>query len=327
MFFNVYFIRGRGMGVDGVLWSTVLGWGLPALVYGVATAPRLRWRFDGAVARRMIRFSLPLVPFALVTFTVAASGRLFLQHSHGREAVGIFSAANRVALILSLLCVTPFQTAWGYLGLDFVRLESAREIFSRAFTYLLLVGLGCFLLALVAGRELILLFGKTYYLPALPYVDMLMAGYLMLLFFYWGNVPLVAKDKTHLVLLLSLPAFIVAVGGGWLVIPHYGIRGACGVFVAGLALQAGATGLVGGRMVGFRPETVRVLKILVAFAIPYGIGRGLLAVWPGGRLAIELGQLGGFPLLLGLFGFLTRGEIERLREFRRYLPGSQGAGR
>ncbi|KPL05642.1 hypothetical protein AMJ85_11495, partial [candidate division BRC1 bacterium SM23_51] len=53
MFFNIYFIKWRGMGLEGVLWSSLLGWGLPALVYGAVSARGLPWRFDRAVARRL----------------------------------------------------------------------------------------------------------------------------------------------------------------------------------------------------------------------------------------------------------------------------------
>lgn len=328
MFFNIYFIKWRGMGLEGVLWSSLLGWGLPALVYGAVSARGLPWRFDRAVARRLLRFALPLVPYGLIAFSLMISGRLFLQHFRDAERVGIFSTANRIALIFMLVCVTPFQTVWGYLGLDYFRRADAREIFSRAFTYLLLTGLWVFLLVSAVGREIILRFGKAHYLPALPYVDPLMAGYLMLLFFCWANIAMVGREMTVRILLISLPPFAVALGGGWLAIPRYGdgVGAACAVFVAAMAVHAALTAVAGRSLIGFRLEKARVLRVLVAFAVTYGVGHALMGKLPNWRLVIALSQIVAFPLVLLVFGFLTRGEVERLRDLGRQLIGALSRG-
>jgi len=327
MFFNIYFIKIRGMGLEGVLWSTVLGGGIPALAYGAINVRSLRWQFDSTIARRLFHFALPLVPVTLVSFFLVASGRLFLQHfrdleSVGPEAVGILATANRVALILMLVSVTPFQTAWGYLGLDCLRRPDAREILSRVFTYLLLIGLWTFLLVSTVGREVILLFGKGNYLLALPYVDPLAAGYLMLLFFYWANIVLVGRNMTGQILLISLAPFAIALVGGWLAIPRHGVGGACAVFLTAMAVHAGLTAVVGNHLLGFTLEKVRVGKILLAFAIPYGLGQQTFCIMPGGRLATGFAQIVAFPLLLWAFGFLTHGEMARLRDLRSHIFGS-----
>jgi O-antigen/teichoic acid export membrane protein len=276
-------------------------------------------QFSGAIARRLLRFALPLVPFSLVAFMLMISARLFLQHFQGAEAVGIFSAANRVALILMLVCVTPFQTAWGYLGLDYLRRTDAREIFSRTFTYLLAVSLWAFLIISAVGHAMILRFGKLHYLPALPYVDPLMAGYLAQLFFYWANIVLVGREMTVRILLISLVPFTLSVGGGWLAIPRYGLDAACVIFIAAMTIHAALTAVYAKRIIGFRSEKSRVLKILAVFVFVYGLGQILLCELPQWRVTISFTGIATFPLLLWLFQFLTRGEIARLQELRRTL--------
>jgi len=322
MGFNIYFVAWCGMGVAGVLWSSLLGWGVPAAVYALAALRGFRPRFDGRLARRLIGFSAPLVPYSLVAFFLMVSGRIFLQHFQGPGAVGIFSAANRVALILMLVCVTPFQTAWGYLGLDFLRRDDAPELFSRMFSYLLAWGLWAFLLVLSVGREMILVFGKERYAPALPYVGPLMAGYLMLLFFYWANIALVGRDMTVRVLLNSLPALAVALVGGWLVVPRFGIEGAIGVFVGAMAVHAAITAAWGKKLVGFRLERLRVLKVLGAFALAWLAGGVFAKLLPGWRLGAAVLELAAFPALLWAGGFLTPGEAERLRDLGRFFVGA-----
>jgi len=314
---NVYFVKWQGMGLDGVLWSTTLACALPALIYAVAGARGARLRFEGAIARRLFRFALPLVPFGLIALLLMISARLFLQHFHGAAAVGVFSAANRVALVLMLVCVTPFQTAWGYLGLDYLRHKDAREIFARMFTYLLVIGLWSFLLVAAVGREMILRFGKTHYLPSLPYVAPLMVGYLMVLFFYWANIVLVGHNMTARMLLISLLPFVISVGGGWITIPRYGIDAACILFPIAMATQTILTAFCARRIVGFGLEQSRVLKTLAAFFICYIVGEGILRAVPDWRLLIAVAEIAVFPLLLFAFGFLTHAEMAWLRKWYR----------
>jgi len=319
MALNIYFVKSRGMGLEGVIWSAALACAFPALIYALFGTRGARGRFDLAIARRLLRFALPLVPFSLVAFLLMISARLFLQHFHGAEVVGIFSAANRVALILLLVCVTPFQTAWGYLGLDYLRRADAGELFSRTFTYLLAWSLWGFLAISAVGREFILRFGASHYLPSLPYVDFLMAGYVMQLFFYWANIALVGREMTVRILLISLLPFAISIGGGWLAIPRYGLGAACGVLFTAMAIHALLTAIFAGRIIHFSLEKPRVAKALLAFALAYGFAWGLRSGLPQWRLVISLGPVAAFPLLLLALGFLTRGETVRLQELRRYV--------
>ena len=324
MGFNIWFIQFRGMGVAGALWATVLGWGLPPVVYALLRVGHLRWRFRWDMARRILGFALPLVPFAILVYAVTISGRLFLQHApaYGADAVGVLAAASRVALILNLVAVTPFQTAWGYLGLDFARRPDAPAIFGRSFTYLLAFGLWTFLAVSAAAREVVLLFGKTEYAPALPYIDPLMAGYLMVLFFYWANAPLMSVGATRRIMLIALGPFAVAIVGGWLTIPVYGIPAACLTFVTAMFLHAVLTAFFANRIVPLAIEKARVAKIVVAFVAIYGIGQAVLAVAIEWRLAVALVEIAAFPVVLWGTRFLTAGEIAEARALWRRASGT-----
>lgn len=319
MAFNIYFVRFRGMGIEGVLWSSVIAWAAPSLVLVVMRFRHLKWRFDSAIAGRLIRFVVPLVPFSLLSYAVMISGRLFLRHFHGADEVGIFLSANWVALILMLVCVAPFQTSWGYLGLDYLRRDDSREIFSRAFTYLLALGLWTFLGVAFVGRAMVIWFAKKEYIPALPYIDVMMAGYLSLLFFYWANPILMREEMTGRIFLLALPAVLISIVGGWLIIPTAGIAGACGIFAIAQATQAAGTALYGKALLGFSLEKARVAKILAVFAVVYGGGRYLGSVFPDLRLLITLGEAVLFPCLLFASRLMTSGEIAWLRSLPRLV--------
>jgi hypothetical protein len=121
---------------------------------------------------------------------------------------------------------------------------------------------------------------------------------------------------TGRVLLLTLPAFAIALGGGWMVIPHFGIAGACGVFVTAMASQSLLIALYGVRLMGLSLERNRVRKVLISFGVLYVAGRVLAALFPAADLVIFFLQIPAYPIALYLFRLPTDGE----RAWIRSLP-------
>lgn len=94
-------------GLGGGLESVVVAQGAAAaaaLALGVwFTRRNLRPRFDPQKLRRMLRFSLPLVPASVGVFATAWADRLAIQQELDLTQVGWYGAGFRVALVASLL--------------------------------------------------------------------------------------------------------------------------------------------------------------------------------------------------------------------------------
>ncbi|WP_314156718.1 lipopolysaccharide biosynthesis protein [Actinomyces oris] len=110
------------LGVEGYLWSFTIGYLVGGLVAFLGSAEyRLLapFRIDRALLRRMLVYSLPLVPNLLSWWLVSVSGRYVVLWGSGVVAAGLFTAASKMPALVNIVA-SVFQQAWQY--------STAREI-------------------------------------------------------------------------------------------------------------------------------------------------------------------------------------------------------
>ena len=110
------------LGVEGYLWSFTIGYLVGGLVAFLGSAEyRLLapFRFDRELLRRMLVYSLPLVPNLLSWWLVSVSGRYVVLWGSGLAAAGLFTAASKMPSLINIVA-SVFQQAWQY--------STAREI-------------------------------------------------------------------------------------------------------------------------------------------------------------------------------------------------------
>ena len=114
-------VRAR-MGVGGYLWSFTIGYlvgGLAAFLGSAEYRLLAPFRVDRALLRRMLVYSLPLVPNLLSWWLVSVSGRYVVLWGSGLVAAGLFAAASKMPSLINIVA-SVFQQAWQY--------STAREI-------------------------------------------------------------------------------------------------------------------------------------------------------------------------------------------------------
>ena len=109
-------------GIEGYLWSYTIGYlvgGLAAFLGSAEYRLLAPFRLDRALLRRMLVYSLPLVPNLLSWWLVSVSGRYVVLWGSGLAAAGLFTAASKMPSLINIVA-SVFQQAWQY--------STAREI-------------------------------------------------------------------------------------------------------------------------------------------------------------------------------------------------------
>ena len=110
------------LGVEGYLWSFTIGYlvgGLAAFLGSAEYRLLAPFRVDRVLLRRMLVYSLPLVPNLLSWWLVSVSGRYVVLWGSGLTAAGLFTAASKMPSLINIVA-SVFQQAWQY--------STAREI-------------------------------------------------------------------------------------------------------------------------------------------------------------------------------------------------------
>ena len=303
-----------------VVFVAVFHWGAVGLVVGnfVGTLAvyfalvayrreQLGLQFDRGLFREMQHFGLPLVPAALALWVINFVDRLFVAHYNGRGEVGVYSAAIKVASVITFV-MFAFRTAWPAFAYSIEDDREARRTYAFVLTYLLALA-SWIALALggLAPWWTRLLTAPKYHrasegIALLAFAGAVYAGYTVL------AIGSGRARKTQLNWVVTGVGAAANIGLNFWLIPAYGMVGA--------AISTAAAYVV--LFIGMTLYAQRVYRV------PYQWRRVTIAV--GAAVALTVGARAGhlplapsfvlvavYPVVLGLLGFYLPAERTRIR--------------
>lgn len=246
---------------------------------------RIRWAWDGALAKKMLVYALPLVVVGVAGVINQSSYITFQKYilpdslTENLSAGGIYAAATRLAIIMSL-----FTTAFNYAAEPFffqhAKAEGAKQMYAdvaKAFTIT-----ACILMAgLLLYLDLVQLIIGTSYRSGLSVVPILLLGFLFLGLYYNVSVWYKVTDRTHIGAMISACASAITILLNIVLIKAYGVEGSawaalgCYTFMIVMCYLIGRT---------YYPVPYELTRI----AIP--IAGALLTYWISLQLKTLLGD-------------------------------------
>lgn len=139
---NIWFILGLKLGIKGFFYAQLVS----GLIMSVAAFFMLRdWiavkYFDKTLLKRMLLFSLPLVPTAVASWGLNSTGGYFIQARLGAADVGLYQTGMTLSGILAFV-TTSFTQAWGPFAISVKDQKGALDFYARVFIiYISLIGL------------------------------------------------------------------------------------------------------------------------------------------------------------------------------------------
>ena len=268
---------------------------------------------DGALLRRMLDFSLPLMPAGVALWALNLADRFQVINLTSRSELGSYSAASKIALGI-MLPIAAFQTAWVPFANSFTDEAEAKRTYRAVFTYwTMLIAWAVVAISLFAPPYVHLLMPRTWW-GAAPVVPLLAGGSALYGAYMILSIGVNRSKRTKLTPVVNATAAAVNIGFNFLIIPAWGIVGAGISTVVGYAVLAGlgfANAQAGypvshdwGRVL--RTMALAALFMLASAEVVPATG------WVG--IPVRLALLAAFPAGLVAIGVLTRGERRRIQE-------------
>ncbi|MBR4627127.1 MAG: polysaccharide biosynthesis C-terminal domain-containing protein [Ruminococcus sp.] len=236
--FSLIFISGMDMGVSGFMLAGICS-DLGSAVFLFIAAGLRRYfdmsRFDAPLGKKMLRFSLPLVPTAVMWTFTGFSDQIFIGNIHsdkvftGVDAAGIYSAATKVPNLVSMVATVFFQ-AWNMSAIT--ENESAdREAFYEkvfaSFEAMLFIGAAGLMLILRPLSALIINYSTfPEYATAYRYTPLLIAAAVFTCLSFFLNGIYTATGHTKNAFWSIFAVCMVNIVLNLCLIPEWGIQGA-----------------------------------------------------------------------------------------------------
>jgi len=212
-----------------------------------------------ALARDMLRYSVPLVPNALLWWAVTSVSRFYLALDSGAEAVGIYGVAVRVSTIL-MAGSSVFLQAWQLSAIEQQDAVDGRVFEGSVFGVLsgLLILLSSFILVIL--KSALERFFEAPYFPAWRVVPPLLLGGIFLTLSSFVGTRYKVQMTTVRALWTSLVGALVAFAMSAALIPWLGAVGAA----LATCLGYGALWLLRIVDLGLPAMSVRETRLLTA---------------------------------------------------------------
>jgi O-antigen/teichoic acid export membrane protein len=236
--FNVTFIAGFHLGVTGFMISVILSDLLSGLflwaVAGLYKFFRPRY-LDKKVLRTMLRFSVPLIPSALLWLVTGFSDRLFIRYMSGpsglvgETAAGVYGVSTKIPNLISTISTIFFQ-AWNMSAIEENDSKDRSRFYHRVFdayqSFMFIASAG--LIVFVQILSAILIDSGTYpeYATAYQYTPVLIVSVLMMCFNQFLSSVYSATQHTTHSFWTSLVAAVVNIVLNIILIHAWGIMGA-----------------------------------------------------------------------------------------------------
>lgn len=164
--------------VEGLVWAILFARFLKLLLTLIFVKNFIRPFLSFKVIKKILKYSLPMVPAVAATWADRQSNRIILLYLIGLSGVGLFGTGARIAG-LTVIGTMIFQQAWGPFALEIIDSENRNDIYVRIFKYYygLFSILGVFLVYF--SPELLFLFAPKEYFMGYVVIPWLVGAYII----------------------------------------------------------------------------------------------------------------------------------------------------
>ncbi|MFQ6082617.1 MAG: flippase [Candidatus Aminicenantia bacterium] len=268
---NVIFVVYLKRGVLGILYSNLIVYGCAALFIGIYILSKHRPKISISISKKLFSFGSPLIFSMSGWFILHMSSRYFLAHYSGLGEVGIYGLGYRIATILLILVVMPFQLAFGPFIFSQERDPKLKEKISRVFTYLLLILFFSSWGTALISRNIIQILAPPEYNESYFVILLILPAIISMGIYYWAASLLHLMKKTKLLALIIISSAIVNIILNILLIPKYGWHGAAVSTNISIFLATFSNFFFGVKYYKIEFEISRLYKMGMSFFVLVGV--------------------------------------------------------
>lgn len=316
---KVWFLVGLGLGFMGVLYSVLYGELVVAAGVLVWIVHRLGLSFSWPMAKRLLRYSYPLVLSGLLMFVLHSADRYFVKEMRGLGDEGIYAAGYKLGTIGNAMFLDAFGLIWFPYVFGVKDPEAVATLCRKVLTYFTLVMTCASLAIAVFSEELTRFLFPPEYVEGHLVIPLVLAGYVAWAVYQVVSTVFYLRERTLAITALVGGAAALNLVLNALLVSRMGYLGAAWATLWTFAALAVASWIAAERLMPVRYEIARVL-------VPLALGVGLYVAtrWIPGDAGIagwvaKGAAAAALPAALWFGGFVRREEKDGIRRMIREL--------
>lgn len=225
---NILLIAVLKMNIDGYFIAMIIGNLTGDILYFFNGKMYKYFRikeFDVNLLKRMLKYSVPLIPNSLFWWINSSLDRFFLTAMTSLSVVGLYSAASKLPAVLNTLNGI-FQQAWGVSAIKEYNSEEGAKFFTQIYKVYNLFIIICSIVLIISCKYIgVFLFNNEFY-EAWKIVPALTVGFFYSCLNSFLGTIYTATKNTKSILITTLAGALINVVLNFLLIPICGAIGA-----------------------------------------------------------------------------------------------------
>jgi O-antigen/teichoic acid export membrane protein len=223
---NVYFLVFLGLGISGILYSTLITTLISVGYLTFITFRDVGFVFSSTKATQLLKYGYPIIFSGLTAFVIRFSDRYFLQLFRGLDEVGIYSLGFKFGFLLTALVITPIDSIWSAQKFQIAKQINAKQIFSKIFTLfnLLMILFGGLICVLI--KDILLIVCPVAYWGAYQVVPYMVISNILYGWFLFTSLGIHLKYKTKYFGSIGIFVLILDILMNYFLVPLLGMFGA-----------------------------------------------------------------------------------------------------
>jgi O-antigen/teichoic acid export membrane protein len=239
-FLVITFIGVIQVGLQGIFLAQLIAYSSAGLVAIWLGRDLVALTFSREWLYKMAAYGLPMLPAAILSWTLVAINRYYLNAFVGIDQVGYYSLAAKVSLAMSLV-VSSFTLAWQPFMLTNLKNPDSPRLYAMTLNYYAMVSLLIAAGLAIFAREIVLILGTPAYLPSIGLVSILAVRQILPGMDYVTSSGIVITKKTIFYSIALGVGVLVNLLGNMLLTMRLGIYGAaiselCGVLAGSIVV-------------------------------------------------------------------------------------------
>jgi O-antigen/teichoic acid export membrane protein len=214
------------MGIQGALLAKIITYAGVFSIVAWQIYSKTGFRVSLKLAPKLFHFGMPLAMSSFGQFAITGASIYFLSFLSGFESVAVFSLGHKLASVLLMVLVIPFQLSFQPYVFSQLDLPDIKRQMGRLLTYLMWsVAAGSFCV-LFAARLLLPFIAPPEYAEAFTVTLLIMPSMALLGIFYYGETLLKAAKKSYVIGLVVVVCAVFSVLANFILINYIAWYGA-----------------------------------------------------------------------------------------------------
>jgi O-antigen/teichoic acid export membrane protein len=307
---NIFFIVALKMGVMGILYSNLITRAVVGVPLTWWMLRQTGWRFEGPLARKMLRYGMPLMPSEIASVAIGYSDRFLINGFLSTADAGIYGMAQKLGTALHYVVTSPFLQAFLMQRFAIGREAGAQRTLADAFKYhmVILIVLST-LLSLFAAEVLLLMTAPAFH-SAVSFIPMAALAMVVLATKYHFEYGILREKKTQFHMYINTSTAVLQILLNFFLIRWIGLWGAVLAGLLAYATKSVCYLTISQRLYPVPFELGKFLSLLAGSAVLVAFADLTLGLtWTGFAVKCLLAVVATvLPLALGM---LTKGDLAR----------------